>query len=155
MIELAIVVLIISILAAVSAPAFLNSLLFHRVETAARRVKADLDYARQRARLTSTAQTIVFTGSSYTLSGAKSLTNPNQLYTVDLQASPYSLDTATANFASSQIISFDGYGTPSAGGTVVLTAKDHQCTVTVDAVSGTTTITSSHSAGGSSQVSGS
>jgi type II secretory pathway pseudopilin PulG len=161
MIELTIVVLIMSILAAASAPAFLNSLLFHRVETAARRVKADLDYARQRARLTSTAQTVTFTGSSYTLNGAKSLTNPNQVYTVNLQASPYLLDTATANFAGTQIISFDGYGTPSAGGTpsvggtVVLSAKDHQCTVTVDAVSGTTTITSSHSAGGSSQVSGS
>jgi prepilin-type N-terminal cleavage/methylation domain-containing protein len=155
MIELTIVILIISILAAVSAPAFLNSLLFHRVETAARRVKADLDYARQRARLTSTAQIVSFTGSSYTLNGARSLENPNQVYTVNLQAAPYLLDSATANFASSQVISFDGYGTPSAGGTVVVSAKDHQCTVTLEAGSGATTITSNHSAGGSSQVSGS
>src|SRR3954447_6780975 len=113
MIELLIVILIMSIFGAVAAPKFFNTLLFHRVESAARRVKADIDYARQRARLTSTAQTVTFTGSSYTLSGAKSLENPNQVYTVNLQASPYLLDSATANFASSQIISFDGYGTPS------------------------------------------
>ena len=42
-IELVIVVLIMSIFAAVAAPTFLDSLLFHRVESAARRVKADLD----------------------------------------------------------------------------------------------------------------
>ena len=155
MIELTIVILITGILAAVTAPAYLDSLLFHRVETAARRVKADIEYARQRARLTSTAQTVTFAGSTYTLSGAKSLTNPTKTYTVNLQKSPYSLNGATANFAGSQIISFDGYGTPSAGGTVVLSAKDHQCTVTVEAVNGTATITSNHADGGSSHVSGS
>jgi prepilin-type N-terminal cleavage/methylation domain-containing protein len=155
MIELTIVILITGILAAVTAPAYLDSLLFHRVETAARRVKADIEYARQRARLTSTAQTVTFAGSTYTLSGAKSLTNPTKVYTVNLQKSPYSLNSATANFAGSQTISFDGYGTPSAGGTVVLSAKGHQCTVAVEPVNGTATISSNHAAGGSSQVSGS
>jgi Tfp pilus assembly protein FimT len=155
MLEVTIVILIMSIFAAVTAPAYLNSLLFHRVETAARRVKSDIDYARQRARLTSTPQTVTFSGSSYTLSGAKSLTNPSKSYTVDLQKSPYALDNAVANFASTQVLTFDGYGSPSSGGTVTLNAKAHKCTITVDSVNGTVTITSNHDAGGTSVVSGS
>jgi len=142
------------IFAAVSAPAFLDSLLFHRVETAARRVKADIDQARGRARLTSTAQSVTFSGSTYTLSGAKSLDNPNNVYSINLQKTPFSLDSAAANFNSAQVLSFDGYGTPSSGGTVVLTAKSHQCTVTVNAVTGATTVTSSHTNGGTAQVTG-
>lgn len=154
-IELVIVVLIMSIFAAVTAPAFLDSLLFHRVETAARRVKGDIDYARQRARLTSAAQPITFSNSTYTLGGtAKSLDHPNAAYTVDLQQSPYLLDSATANFGGAQTFSFDGYGSPSSGGAIVLRAKTHECTVTVDSVTGTATITSNHTNGGTAQVTG-
>jgi prepilin-type N-terminal cleavage/methylation domain-containing protein len=153
-VELSIVMLIMGIFAAVTAPAFLDSLLFHRVETAARRVKADIDQARGRARLTSTAQSVTFSGSIYTLSGVKHLDNPNNVYTVDLQKSPYSLDSAVANFNSTQVLSFDGYGTPSSGGTVVLTAKSHQCTITINAVTGATSISSSHTNGGTAQVVG-
>ena len=52
-IELVIVLLVMGILTAVAAPKFFDSLLFHRVESAARRVKADLELARTQARLTS------------------------------------------------------------------------------------------------------
>src|SRR5689334_4789198 len=97
--ELVIVLLIMSVMAAVSVPVFMDSLLFHRVEAAARRVKADIDYQRQRARLTSTAQTVTFSNGTYTLSGAKNLDDPTAVYTVDLKKSPYSLDSATANFS--------------------------------------------------------
>jgi hypothetical protein len=97
---------------------------------------------------------MTFSGSSYTLSGVKNLDNPNNTYTVDLQKSPYSLDSATANFNSSQTLTFDGYGTPSSGGTIVLSAKSHQCTVTIDSVLGAITITSNHASGGASLVSG-
>jgi prepilin-type N-terminal cleavage/methylation domain-containing protein len=154
LIEIVIVVLIMSIFGAVAAPAFLDSLLFHRAESAARRLKADIDYQRQRARLTSAAQSVTFAASTYTLSGAKSLNDPTQIYTVNLRQSPYSLDSAVANFAGTQVITFDGHGTPSSGGTVVLSAKAHQCTVTVNGTTGTTTITSSHGNGGTAQVNG-
>jgi len=155
MIELVIVVLIMSIFAAVSAPAFMDSLLFHRVETAARRVKADIDYTRQRARLTSTTQSLTFTANAtYTVSGAKSLENVALAYEVDLKKSPYSLDSATANFSNTLVLTFDGYGTPSSGGTVVLASKSHQCTVSVNSVTGLVTISSNHTGGGTSQMAG-
>ena len=78
---------------------------------------------RQRARLTSTAQTVIFANSTYTVSGIKNLDQPSNTYTVNLLTSPYSLDSAVANFGGSQTLTFDGYGSPSSGGTVVVTAK--------------------------------
>ncbi len=151
-IELVIVLLILGIVSAVAMPTFYDSLLFHRVESAARRVKADLELARSQARLTSTNQSITFANSSYTISNTKSLDNANHLYTVDLTQQPYSLDSATANFSNTATASFDGYGAPASGGTVVLMSKSHQCTITLDGATGEATITSSHPRGGTAQT---
>src|SRR5205085_2969391 len=106
--ELIIVLLIMSILTAVAAPKFFDSLLFHRVESAARRVKTDLELAQTQARLTSASQSIAFTNSSstYTLTGTKALDNPNAAYTVGLTKQPFSLDSATANFSGLTTITF-------------------------------------------------
>ena len=153
--ELVIVLLIMGILTTVAAPTFFDSLLFHRVETAARRVKADLELARTQARLTSASQSITFTNSVYTISNTKSLDKPGAIYSVDLTKQPYSLDSATANFSNLSTVSFDGYGTPTSGGTVVVTAKAHSCTVTLNGTTGDVTITSNHSGGRTAQVPGS
>jgi prepilin-type N-terminal cleavage/methylation domain-containing protein len=152
--ELVIVLLIIGILTAVAAPTFFDSLLFHRVESAARRVKADLKLARTQARLTSTSQTITFANSGYTISNTKSLDSPSAVYSVDLTKQPYALDSATPNFSNAATVTFDGYGTPTSGGTVVLVAKTHTCTVTLEGTTGDITITSSHPGGRSAQVVG-
>jgi Tfp pilus assembly protein FimT len=146
-----------SILGAVAAPTFFDSLLFHRVESAARRVKADLELARTQARLTSAAQSITFTNTTatYSLAGIKSLDKANTTYSVDLKKEPFSLTSATANFGGAATVSFDGYGTPSSGGTVVLAAKSHQCTVTLNGTTGDVTISSNHSGGRAAAVPGS
>jgi len=154
-IELVIVLLIMGILTAVAAPTFFDSLLFHRVESAARRVKADLELARTQARLTSATQIVTFSGSTYTISNTKSLDNPSAGYSVDLTKQPYALDSATADFSHLPKVAFDGYGTPMSGGTVVLVAKSHSCTVTLNGTTGDVTITSSHSGGRTAQVPGS
>jgi type II secretory pathway pseudopilin PulG len=153
--ELFVVILIMGILTAVAAPTFFDSLLFHRVESAARRVKADLELARTQARLTSASQSVTFANSAYTLSNVKSLDKPSAAYSVDLKKQPYSLDSATADFSSAATVSFDGYGTPTSGGTVVLVAKSHRCTVTLNGTTGDVTITSSHSGGRTAQIPGS
>ena len=155
LVELLIVVLIMSIVAAAAAPAFLDSLLFHRVESAARRVKADLEMARQTARLTSAAQPVTFANSSYTVGNTtKSLDDPHAQYLVDLTAPPFELDTVAADFAGGQSVTFDGYGTPSSSGTVVLTTKNHQCTVALDGTTGEVTIASNHDRPRSADVTG-
>jgi type II secretory pathway pseudopilin PulG len=154
MIEMVIVILVMGILTAVAAPTFFDSLLFHRVESAARRVKADLELARTQARLTSASQSITFANSAYTLSNTKSLDKPNAIYSVDLKKEPYLLDSATANFTNATVVTFDGYGTPTSGGTVVLVAKSHRCTVTLNGTTGDVSITSSHSGGRTAKVAG-
>jgi type IV fimbrial biogenesis protein FimT len=148
-VELTVVVLILGILAAAAVPTFYDSLLFHRVESAARRVKADLELARSTARLTSATQSITFSGSTYTASAAiKHLDRPTSAYSVNLAKAPYKMKTVTANFGGTQVISFDGYAKPLSGGTVVLqTDAKHQCTVTLDANTGRVAITSGSSRG--------
>lgn len=153
--EMVVVLLIMGIFTAVTAPTFFDSMLFHRVESAARRVKADLELARTQARLTSSNQSITFLSSTYTISNSKHLDKSGSAYYVDLTKQPYLLDSATANFSNVATVSFDGYGTPSSGGTVVLKAKLHTCTVTLDAITGNVTITSSHTGGRTAQVTGS
>jgi Tfp pilus assembly protein FimT len=144
MVELVIVIMVMSIMTAVAAPAFFESLMYHRVESAARRVKADLELARHTARLKSTTQSVAFAASAYSLSSAVTgHDDPNEAYTVDLAAAPYELSKVTVNFSNSQAVSFDGYGMPSSGGTVVLTAQGHQCTVTLDGVTGEVSIADS------------
>ncbi|HEX5470478.1 MAG TPA: prepilin-type N-terminal cleavage/methylation domain-containing protein, partial [Lacipirellulaceae bacterium] len=64
LIELVVVVMIMGILAAVAVPSFYDSLLFHRVESAARRVKSDLELARAQARLTSATISVKFLNST-------------------------------------------------------------------------------------------
>jgi prepilin-type N-terminal cleavage/methylation domain-containing protein len=153
LVELAIVVMIIGVLAAVAVPTFFNSLLFHQVESAARRVKADLELARQTARLTSTTQSLTFNGSAYSLSnGIRSLDNPLEDYVVDLSAAPFYLERVTADFSGAGAVSFDGYGAPTRGGTIELQLKSLKCTVTLDAVTGEVTITSGNSDGRSAKV---
>jgi type IV fimbrial biogenesis protein FimT len=144
-IELVIVVMIMGIMAAVAMPTFFESLLYHRVESAARRLKSDLELARHTARLKSAAQSITFTGASYALSAAvEGLDDPNATYAVDLSAAPFELSSVTANFNGSNTISFDGYGAPSSSGTVVLTLQGHRSTVTLDGTTGEVTIASVH-----------
>ncbi|HEY3393340.1 MAG TPA: GspH/FimT family protein, partial [Lacipirellulaceae bacterium] len=151
--ELVIVILIISILAGAAVPTFFDSLLFHQVESAARRVKSDLELARRTARQTSSAQSITFSGGTYALSTAiKHLDNPHEEYVVDLSAEPYHLERVTADFEGAPSVSFDGYGAPTSGGTVVLECKSLKCTVTLDGVTGEVTITSGHSDGRTAKV---
>jgi prepilin-type N-terminal cleavage/methylation domain-containing protein len=145
LIELVIVMLITSILAAVAIPTFYDSLLFHRVESAARRVMSDLELVRQTARLTSSEQVFTVIGMTYTASAAVTdLDRPGQTYTVDLSKSPYLLDVLAATFEGFTEVRFNGYGAPSSGGTVIVQARDHQCTVTLDGITGEITINSNH-----------
>jgi prepilin-type N-terminal cleavage/methylation domain-containing protein len=150
--ELVIVMLLTSILAAVSIPTFFDSLLFHRVESAARRVKSDLELARQTARLVNSEQVFTVIGMTYTAGTAVSSLDRPGSYMVDLSKSPYLLDALAANFGGLTEVRFDAYGLPSSGGTVLLQAKDHQCTVTLNATTGQVTISSGHTRGRHARV---
>jgi Tfp pilus assembly protein FimT len=145
MVELVIVIMVMAIMAAVAMPTFVNSLMHHRVEAAAHRVKCDLELAQHTARLTSAAQSITFSGTSYTMSaGVKAFDDPGSVYVVDLADEPYQIGGVTANFSNLQSISFNGYGAPASGGTVVIACSGRLATVTLNAATGEVTITSTH-----------
>lgn len=147
-VELVIVLLIMSIMAAAAVPTFFESLLHQQVEAAARRVKADLELVRNTARLTSAAQSLSFSGMSYTLSAEiVGLDDPNERYAVDLSMPPYEVGAVRADFDSTQEVTFNGYGVPSSGGTVILKCGGHQATVSLDGTTGDVAITSIHSLG--------
>jgi prepilin-type N-terminal cleavage/methylation domain-containing protein len=139
--ELVVVVTIIAILAAVAAPTFVRSLRYHQIESAARRVKMDLEQIRHVARVKSRSESITFVDSSYSLSsGAEHLDHAGATYSVDLAASPFEVESVTLNLGGPTEITFDGYGKPSIGGTIVLSLGGIQRTVTLDADSGQVTI---------------
>lgn len=142
-VELAVVMLILGLVAAVAAPTFFRSLQYHQVESAARRIKMDLEQLRHMAKVKSRDQTITFTDESYTLSGdVVDLDHSGATYSVDFAVAPFELADVTIDFGGPTTVTFDGYGNPSVGGTVVLTKGDEARTVTLDATTGQVTISS-------------
>ena len=141
-IELVTVVIIIAILGAIVAPRFVASLSFHRVEAAARRIKTDLELARQHARTTGASQTVKFLPEtdSYILIGMDHLDHPDQTYSVDISAVPYEATIVSAVFGAAAVLIFDGYGVPSTAGDVVVQAGASKRTISVDPVTGKVTI---------------
>jgi len=136
--ELVIIVLIVGILASAAIPALSHSLSAHRVESAAQRVKLDLELARRRARVSSSSQSVQFdsASSSYTLPGVSHLDHPGLDYAVDLAGPPYDSLITSVDFGGDEQVIFNGYGLPDSGGAVVLQSGQYQRTVTLDAEQG-------------------
>ena len=134
LVEVAFVVVIIGILAAIAAPRFSNSITLQRVDAAARRVQVDLSLARRSAKVSTTSQTVSFdvATNSYRLVG---MTDPDRSateYKVSLFQEPYSTTIVSADFGGDAEIIFDGWGAPDSGGSVVVQAGSHQKTINVD-----------------------
>lgn len=132
---------VIGVMAAIAMPRFGSVMSDYRAELAARRVVADLEFARVRANSTSTSQQVVFDDntSSYEMLGAVSLTKSTDTYTVQLSERPYRATIVSAVFddaADKDIITFDGFGTPDSGGTIVLEAGGITATVLLDGSTG-------------------
>jgi type II secretory pathway pseudopilin PulG len=137
LVDLVVTVLIIGILTAAAAPRLAGSVSRHRVEAAARRVAADLKYARTHARIKNRAETVSFdaAGDRYSLSTASLTGRPSKPYAVALR-DDFRVDLVSADFAGTAAVTFNAYAVPSTGGAVVVTAGSHQRTIRVAADSG-------------------
>ena len=114
------VLLIMGILAATAGPTFLESLYHHRLESAARRVKQDLEYLRDASRAKSATLECELVGTGYQFTDATILhLDRGDPYSVDLTAAPYQIE--TADFGGLTSIAFDGYGNTTANSDVVVT----------------------------------
>ena len=142
LVELVMCMVLMAIFTAIAAPRYAQSIAHYRVDVAARRLAGDLNWARTLARTSSSSQSVVFNTitSTYTLSNISNPDNPSQTYSVNLLGDPYKATLSSASFNGSTTLSFDGFGTPSATGTAVLTCGSATKTITVNADDGAVSV---------------
>lgn len=140
LIELVVVVLVMGILAAAAVPRIASSIAYYRIESAAKQIQSDLELARESARYAGNNRTVTFDVStnSYTLAGVAHPNRPRQTYVVNLSSTDYpvSLVSVALGLAGTSLsVTFDMYGKPDAGGSIVISSAGQQRTVQI---SGTT-----------------
>jgi prepilin-type N-terminal cleavage/methylation domain-containing protein len=146
LIELAAVVLIVGIMAAITIPRWATAVQQCCVNNAANRIAADLARAQGLAYATSTTQTVTFNAGSnqYTIDKLADPNHPSLVYTVSLAASPYNASLVSLNLPGSNPVTFNGYGLPvglpTSGGTIAVASGSLTHTVTIDATTGTAVI---------------
>ena len=138
LLELALVLLIVGTISAIALPRFTRSVDRYRAELGAKRVVADLDLARTRARHTSQAITVNFdlTNDQIQIPLLQDLDHAAQPYVTDLARSPYHAELVSADFNSMPTVTFNAYGRPSFGGTVIVEAGGWQRAIVLDGQSG-------------------
>ena len=136
------VLFIMAVLCAIAVPRYVNASNSYRTNMAAGKVAADLGLARSQAWASGSGHTVTFSvsASQYTLVGVTDPVKKTQANTVvNLTANPYVSTIVSANFGGQTSFVFDGYGIPSAGGTVVVSSGGYRRTISLDAVSGNVT----------------
>jgi prepilin-type N-terminal cleavage/methylation domain-containing protein len=142
LLEAVIVTAIIAVCAGIAIPRYARAVGRYQADLAARRVAADLRQAQGVARTTSASCTLVFTvaTSKYQISGIPSFDGSSSTYTVDLTVPPYKATISSANFSGASQVVFSGWGVPNAGGTVVVSVRSEQRTITLNGQTGQVSI---------------
>jgi len=142
LVEVVLTIAIIATISAIAVPRYAMAASRYRVEAACRRIVSDLQTAQTRAVATSASITVSFDTVAETYTATfPSPEQPATNYTVNLTRDPYAAQISTATFGSGTSFSFNGFGLPSSGGTVVVTSGAVTGTLTVDADSGAVTYT--------------
>lgn len=138
LIDLVMVVVVISIVAAIAAPRYANALVRYRADAAARRIIADIRLAQQTAKTTSSSRTIIFdtTNHAYSISNVRALDGPSMTYVVRLGEPPYLARIASVDIGGDAKLTLDGYGVPDSGGVIKLQVGDETRIVTIDPETG-------------------
>ena len=142
LIELVLVLATVVTISAIAVPRYAAAMEHYRLESAVQRVVADLAMAKRRANFASNPVSITFyplTG-KYQIVGIAKLNGGKGWYTVNLAADPYRVACTTTGLGNNNLLSFDGYGTPTSGGTLVISAGGRQRTITIDPTSGSASV---------------
>jgi len=133
LLELVLVLMIVTVVAAIAIPRYSGWQFRYRADAAARRIEADLTLARQRAKASSASQFVAFDvdAETYHMPGSPDIDRPGSDYEVDLSLGPYHASLVSADFAGNATLMFDGYGVPNAGGTVVVQSGNITRTITL------------------------
>ncbi|MDP7637622.1 MAG: GspH/FimT family protein [Phycisphaerae bacterium] len=134
LLEICIVLAIMAIVAAIAAPRYGNAVARYQAEVAARRIVADLSFARDRARASGANQVVIFSPdmNEYQIPGVVDLKDSSPNYTVRLSGDPYNAQLVSADFEGSNSVIFNGYDVPSSGGAVVVKTPLLYKTVVID-----------------------
>lgn len=132
-VELAMTMAIIGIMATIAAPRYANSLSRYRADLAAKRIETDLAYARNMARTTSASHCVVFdlVNNNYYLTADL---NAKPVGVVDLGAEPYHGTLVAADFAGKPTIIFNGFGVANGSGKVEVRVGSELRTIEITAV---------------------
>jgi prepilin-type N-terminal cleavage/methylation domain-containing protein len=142
LIELVLVVATIAVLSAIAVPKYADATNRYRVDLAAKRVVADLALARSSARATGKGQVVDFAtpANGYTMAGLAAPDGRAGDYAVRLGEEPFKCTISRVEFGTAtppaKSVRFTRYGTPEAGGGVVITSGGYSKTVLLDPVSG-------------------
>lgn len=142
LVELAIVIAVIGVLVTIAVPRYAKFVTRHCVATASQRIMADLAFAQRQARLSGASQTVRFKVSldEYRLVDVPDPDRSGADYVVRLGAEPYQVSIASVDFGGSAEVTFDIHGTPDRGGSVVVQGGRWVRQITVDPVTGGTTV---------------
>ena len=137
-VEACMVAVILVIVALIALPRYASAENRRRSSVAAQRIAADLAMARARARSLSSSQTVSFSPASgqYQIVGMTDPDRPARSYVVNLGAAPYAASLVSVDLGGDATITFDGYGSPDSGGTIVVRVGSSSKTIVVDPITG-------------------
>ena len=140
LVELVVCLAILAIVAAIAAPRYGASIARYRAELAAKRIVADLELIRSRARAQGSYESATFyaSGEYYRMISDPDLNDSTKEYVVYLNEAPYRADIVEVSFRSGtrNYMRYGNYGHPYWGGYVTVRAGDVERTVVVDPDSG-------------------
>lgn len=142
LIELVMVLVTVATISAIAMPRYAGAIAHYRLESAVQRIVADVALAKSRANFSSTPVTVSFdpSTSTYQIQGMPDPNGRTGTYTVNLAADPYRVTLMSASFGNGNQLTFDGYGTPSQGGSVSIAGSGRVRTIAVDSSSGSTSV---------------
>ncbi|OAI52465.1 hypothetical protein AYO47_06140 [Planctomyces sp. SCGC AG-212-M04] len=141
LIDLVVSVLIMGIFSAVAVPKFTTALCRTRAESAARRIAADLRFARNNAIASSASSRIDFssTQGSHTLVGQKSIDRPTADYQVSV-TDLYQSTLSQVDFGGDASLVFDMHGQPDSAGSIAVSCGGVTKTIVLNSATGSATI---------------
>lgn len=143
LVELVLVLAIIGLLSSMAVPRFGESVARQSADGAARRIAADLAYARRHAMAASTSQVFRVTKTAnpiYELVGLRHPDHPSKSYVVYFDADCHGATLDSYDFGGDSDLIFDMYGVPDSAATIVILIGSQQRMITVDAQTGAATI---------------
>jgi len=131
--EVTIVMVIIGVMAGITVTQYSSFLSNQRARGAVQKVKMDLEYAKNQARISSSSRTVTFdiANNTYSIVGESSLDHSDNPYVVSLSDPPYRAKLVFVDFNSTTTVTFDGFGVPDHSGSIVIRVGNNDETINV------------------------